>query len=131
MACRNHSCFPMPEALACAKFTRAQSFRIRKALSGKALSHPQALLHLQTFFFAITTAPIIATSSKIDAISNGSMYSPNKTLPTSCVLGSSAEAGAGSPSGNPPRPTAIAIVSCAPSTSYSSKPSHHCRLYGV
>src|ERR1700676_4439364 len=116
MAGRNHRC------------SRILSFSHPQFQAGSRPSPAPGFSHHQTFFLAITTAPIMATSNRIDAISNGSIYSPNRTFPTSSVLGSSMVAGPGSPSGSPERPPAIATVNCAPSASASTNPSHHCRL---
>src|SRR5580704_315467 len=80
-----------------------------------------------TLRFAITTAPIMATRSKIDAISNGSMKRPNSASATASVFfGKTSGIRAWGKSDF--WPILIAANNCAPSARASAPPTNRWRL---
>src|SRR6267142_4076577 len=86
---------------------------------------------LYSLFFAMTTAPIIATSNKTEAISNGSRYELNKLLATASAFGGNRFAGAAVKIGSP-WPGIFPVVQnitpiCALSASVTTSATHFCR----
>src|SRR5664280_899674 len=91
-------------------------------------------VHGQILFFAITTEPTTATSSRTEAISNGSRYSPNNAsaicsvLPNPGGVPAAIPTARGAANWKEPMPLWMKYTTWAPTAATATRATSHCLL---